>query len=174
MRERPVLCSGADVRGLLDGSLMTLVRRMKPQPFSYAPGPNVHAPKHDGPYFDAYCSEQKTDANPRGMSDRWCWWSPDDRQGPDWIRCPFGQPGCHLWVRETYAELDGRYAIVPLAYRADGEHESEGFFGWKSPVAMPRWASRLTLEVTSVRAVKSPDGVWSWLVRCKRAEAHIA
>jgi hypothetical protein len=27
------------------------------------------------------------------MSKHWCWWSPDNRQGPDWIECPYGVPG---------------------------------------------------------------------------------
>lgn len=61
-------------------------------------------------------------------------------------RCPYGQPGDRLWVREAFCAFD----IGRVHYRADfapGDDESV----WKSPIFMPRWASRLTLEITDVR-----------------------
>lgn len=63
-------------------------------------------------------------------------------------QCPFGQPGDRLWVRETCAiETDLATGDQRVAYRADGDLP----FGWTSPIHMPRWASRLTLEILSVR-----------------------
>lgn len=74
------------------------------------------------------------------------------------IRCPFGQPGDHLWVREAWQKarpdirMDG---TSPVAYMATDAHPATGYgpFGheWKSPLFMPRWASRITLEITGVR-----------------------
>jgi hypothetical protein len=39
-----------------------------------------------------------------------------------------------------------------VIYRADGRHD--GIREWRPPIFMPRWASRITLEVTGVRVEK--------------------
>jgi hypothetical protein len=143
------------VRAVLDGRKTQTRRVMKPQPMPYAGGvhPN-HIAKHPAPYIDAYCSERKTDANPRGMSDLWCWWTEDDRQGPVLGRCPYGKPGDRLWVRETWAKPPCDCSTCSdrhwVNYRAtwNGEPYVER---WRSPIHMPRWASRILLEVVRVR-----------------------
>jgi hypothetical protein len=60
------------------------------------------------------------------------------------------EKGLRLWVRETFAEHfigDGG-----IAYRADGpEWDEECNMRWSSPLFMPRTASRITLEIESVR-----------------------
>lgn len=71
-------------------------------------------------------------------------------------RCPFGEPGTRLWVRETWASVAANgichEADDYIVYRATdpdwSEHEG---WRWRSPIHMPRWASRLTLEITDVR-----------------------
>ncbi|WP_240430218.1 hypothetical protein [Serratia marcescens] len=97
--------------------------------------------------------------------------------------CPFGKVGDRLWVRETWADVnhDGHPAI---AYRADGglraigEDDGEeedpnlekywfaqwyadlisGAEGnWRPSIHMPRWASRITLEITAVRVERLND-----------------
>ena len=70
------------------------------------------------------------------------------------MRCPFGVPGDRLWVRETFAEC-GRQVV----YRADNPDGYPGanFQPWRSPLAMPRHLSRLTLEVESVRVQRLQD-----------------
>lgn len=64
-------------------------------------------------------------------------------------RCPFGQPGDRLWVRETLLtqSLPG-YPPAAL-YRADGHSDEIG--PWTPSVQMPRWASRIDLELVSRR-----------------------
>lgn len=99
--------------------------------------------------------------------------------------CPFGQPGDRLWVRETFASFPStgglrfyRTGVIyhrpndprllpehpyrEVVYRADGEdvtkeHPNGATSKWRSPVAMPRWASRITLEITSVRVERLQD-----------------
>lgn len=105
-------------------------------------------------------------------------------------RCPYGQPGDRLWVRETCRahELtdkeaeDDTYSVVErlglelppygldgVVYLADGsfreiENTREASDEWVKlnayrrqsgavvpAIHMPRWASRITLEVTGVR-----------------------
>jgi hypothetical protein len=108
-------------------------------------------------------------------------WSP---QHDGWVSCPYGRPGDRLWVRETWASLhpttDAATAAahrdrvverpedgerVALWYRADGEMplveqlwaDDEDGIRWRPSVHMPRWASRITLEVTGVRVERLQD-----------------
>jgi hypothetical protein len=63
------------------------------------------------------------------------------------------KPGDRLWVRETwqsqteYDKATGRGATVRFAA---SWHPGPGF-KWRSPIHMPRWASRLTLVVTAAK-----------------------
>jgi len=74
---------------------------------------------------------------------------------------PYGAAGDRLYVRETWCEWASREA----RYRADfkpryGAHERdmpgmiERVEQWKPSIFMPRWASRILLDVTSVRVEK--------------------
>lgn len=84
--------------------------------------------------------------------------------GSDWVRCPYGQPGDRLWVRETWAlhvhamsadrDEDG-----PFVYAADGQRALSMRLSskWTPSIHMPRWASRITLEVTGVRVERLQD-----------------
>lgn len=45
-----------------------------------------------------------------------------------------------------------------LRYRADGEYQNErGTWRWRPSIHMPRWASRILLEVTDVRVERLQD-----------------
>ncbi len=97
------------------------------------------------------------------------WWhgKETERVGV-WQSCPYGQPGDRLWVRETFqgplweegtwdAGTD-YHSPAFCEYRADGgpmpEYVDFGDKlrqGWKPSIHMPRWASRILLEVTDVR-----------------------
>src|SRR5688572_17762651 len=70
------------------------------------------------------------------------------------LRCPYGAPG-GLWVKETfYDEIKGNEHFV--AYRATNAH-GDGGLKWKPAIFMPRWASRITLEITDVRVERLQD-----------------
>lgn len=72
--------------------------------------------------------------------------------------CRYGQPGDTLWVREAWAPMC-READPYAEYRADtndvrpGKRDKNDAEAprWKPAIFMPRWASRLTLEVVAVR-----------------------
>lgn len=65
------------------------------------------------------------------------------------LGCPYGQPGDRLWVRETFCpDYD------PPIYKAD---EDQAKIAWKPSIHMPRWASRITLEITAVRVERLQD-----------------
>ena len=77
---------------------------------------------------------------------------------------PYGQPGDRLWVRETWMDLLGT-GVEPItgrhsryAYRADtpagsygDETRKEYGLKWRPSIFMPRSASRILLEIVSIR-----------------------
>ena len=74
------------------------------------------------------------------------------------IRCPYGQVGDRLWVRETH-NLDLWDERNVIQYKADWlewlDTKPKDFepspIKWRPSIFMPRWASRITLEITEVR-----------------------
>jgi hypothetical protein len=90
-------------------------------------------------------------------------------------RCPYGVVGDRLWVRETHAKFsvgEGLDRSVPqcVAYRAtcdadggfdyvDGRGEAMRLkvTKWTPGIHMPRWASRITLEITDIRLERVQD-----------------
>jgi hypothetical protein len=168
MRERPLPLSASQVLALLEARPMRLRRVLDPQPQPYVQATDdKHPPKHDAPYIDSYCSEPKTAENPRGMSTLWCWWTRDDRQGAFVGKCPYGAPGDRLWIRETFYCDHAEYPDAPvdemkpmLEYRVGHDcrtweagcpcRDDNGASSWRPSTHMPRWASRLTLEIVSV------------------------
>jgi hypothetical protein len=76
---------------------------------------------------------------------------------------PVVQPGDLLWVRENWARVSEFEPIADIGalYRADPMYDgcAPGDFGWKwtPSIHMPRWASRLTLAVTSVKIERLND-----------------
>lgn len=81
-------------------------------------------------------------------------------------RCPYGAPGDRLWVRETFrlpAEYDD---VKPTLVRGDApvwfeattdQQRPEGWGKTRPAIHMPRWVSRLTLEITEVRCERLHD-----------------
>lgn len=87
-----------------------------------------------------------------------------------WLHyCPYGRPGDRLWVREAWrslVEFDKHpprelVETCPLRYEADkactAPGFTEGFGKYRPPMFMPRWASRITLEITGVRVERLQD-----------------
>lgn len=89
-------------------------------------------------------------------------WHCDDPEAR--LACPYGQPGERLWVRERHA-LHNRYRNVWCRYAADDVFcvvPAPTFVdvarpGWRPSIHMPRWASRITLEIVDVRVERLQD-----------------
>ena len=81
----------------------------------------------------------------------------DDDREQVIARCPYGAAGERLWVRECF-NVD--WTDRPI-YRADGGSARAAGYAteprWKPSIHMPRWASRITLEVTDVRVERAQD-----------------
>lgn len=87
----------------------------------------------------------------------WVFWSGDQTNLPEFTRqaypgdegfkCPYGRVGDRLWVRESFI-----YVRPVVVYRADDPPEKlDTPIRWTPSIFMPKWASRITLEITDVR-----------------------
>ena len=150
MRERPILFSAPMVRAILDGR-KTQTRRIV----------------RDG-LVVRETAFGVDDAAAFGLRP----W-PRSAVGP--VECPYGAPGDRLWVRETHAQFavgEGLDRSVPqcVAYRATCD-QNGGFdyvngrgeimrlkvTKWTPAIHMPRWASRITLNVAGIRVERLQD-----------------
>lgn len=75
------------------------------------------------------------------------------------LKCPYDVNGGSLWVRETwyYDSFSGHRAYKASIPNWEAPR-------WKSPVTMPRWASRLNVTVKSVTIEQGDDSGWEWVV----------
>ncbi|HHG5178105.1 TPA: hypothetical protein ACPWJ6_004254 [Pseudomonas aeruginosa] len=73
-------------------------------------------------------------------------------------RCPYGQPGDRLWVREAWAQINVAQAPGEtwVVYR---ECDNRTDYGgpWKPSIHMRRRDSRILLEITAVRVERLQD-----------------
>lgn len=142
VKERPILFSAPMVRALLAGKKTQTRRVVKTQPL----------PCH---------------GFPREANGEWGIYLDRPHAGPykHLGKCPYGQPGDRLWVRETWGQISWSVVIgepkpptIQIVYKA-GPHSfnrdvPHGWLPqnkWRPSIHMPRSASRLTLELTEVR-----------------------
>ncbi|HEO8956303.1 hypothetical protein [Enterobacter hormaechei] len=148
MKERGMIFNGEMVRAILDGRKTQTRRIMKVQP-----KPCNHTNWPD------YSPESQWKSYPNG----WCCavcangTTIDHRHHAKGITCPYGTVGDRIWVRETFSPVPDHEepaGCSALLYAADGN----GPYGkWVPSIHMPRWASRLTLEITGVRVERLRD-----------------
>jgi hypothetical protein len=134
MKERPILFSSEIVRAILEGRKTQTRRVIKGEPNNIRWSPIQIGNRVEG-------------------------W--EDNHGKPY-NCPYGIPGDRLWVRETWA-----VAPIAIHYRADNNFmsladeprllEYESTKGWRPSIFMPRWASRILLEITNIRAERLQD-----------------
>ncbi len=73
------------------------------------------------------------------------------------IHCPFGVVGDRIWVRETWARYNIDQNSHDIAYRATTPADWPEEGRWRPSIHMPRWASRIMLEITDVRVERLQD-----------------
>jgi len=151
-KERPILFSGPMVRAILQGRKTQTRRIVKGDPATVIS--NIRTPQE------------------KLIVPEW-WFS----------HCPYGKPGDRLWVRETFrlpvvfdkqspravgekcVDAGYRKPWAPVRYEADGDdkflemlHDFGGEWGkTRVSIHIPRWLSRITLEITGVRVERLQD-----------------
>jgi hypothetical protein len=142
VKERPILFSGPMVRAILNGS-KTQTRRAVKMPTNW--DCIVYADWGDG--FWPYRSDD-------GESPFY-----DNNEVP--LNCPYGQPGDRLWVRETFCLDDNGHDEWPIFHADEAALPTRPATRkparWTPSIHMPRWASRIQLEVVSVRVQRLQD-----------------
>lgn len=161
MKEHPIIFSAPMVRAILEDR-KTQTRRVCKQAIDPLGGEFAGAVHLDGSNYG------------------WIAWFPGKNITPEFTKkaypgdegfhCPYGKPCDRLWVRETWArrkQLDGitltsNYITWPTWYKADGASLGVGCLGdvcgkWRTSIHMPRWASRITLEITNIRVERVQD-----------------
>lgn len=142
MKERPILFSGPMVRAILEGRKTQTRRLVKPQPSyvidfqcrTYQPAlVDRHGEMYPGPEVFGFYNEEH-----------------------GW-KCPYGAPGDRLWVRETWAPMLGGGIVYAADYSPERLKEKDGHGFWKPSIFCRREASRLTLEIVSVRVERLQD-----------------
>jgi len=135
VNEHPILFSGPMVRAILEGR-KTMTRRVVSLP-------------------DWFCEEYAAHGASEIASE---------------MDCPYGAPGDRLWVRETWASFGSSASITPpVSLRCQIRYDADNSCQWRDvpegakgvrhnasfrlrpSIHMPRWASRLTLEIAAVR-----------------------
>jgi hypothetical protein len=149
MNEKPIPVKEHGVRAILSGTKTQDRRLVKPQPEA----------QHDGePYWHV------------GGYRVWSYRPPSAvplRAGGNPLPCPYGAPGTKLWVREAWRtppsldhrpprDIDPNLAAC-VRYEAEGPPTTLLWGKLRPGMFMPRWASRITLEVVSVRVERLQD-----------------
>ena len=138
MKERPILFSAPMVRAILDGRKTVTRRIFKPDRMTW---------DANGRYttYAMRGGELSTTGSGPFKPSSWLHY------------CPYGQPGeDRLYVRETWAAPHAYDHLPPRLIPQDARihyaaTEDRGGLLWRPSIHMPRWASRITLEVTGVR-----------------------
>jgi hypothetical protein len=132
MKERPIIFSAESVRAILEGRKTQTRRVLK------------GSTEFNGPYNPNYLRIHQHEDG--------------------WKRiCPLGVIGDRLWVRESHRLLACACSETcrvkeHVFYEADQSgYEGASMERLRSPIHMPRWASRLTLEITDVRVQHLQD-----------------
>ena len=155
MKERPILFSGAMVRAILAGNKTQTRRALKIQPLDVLP--------MNGDLTGKEWIGLKQKDPPKGLM----------------FKCKYGEPGDRLWVRETHylfgqwgkngVSKSGKQKWKFVTYREQGAKYQEEppasvcklkeHIGWfKRPsIHMPRWASRINLEIIGIRVERLQD-----------------
>ena len=140
MKERGILFSDAMVRAILAGKKTQTRRAMRTNHVGY----------HSFAMWDGAVGRR---AMMRCLND------PGIATGSRELRSvfcennPYGVPGDRLWVRECWNAPPGSDSPGEVAYRADQHHDDSAT--WRPSLLMPRWASRIALEVTGVRVERA-------------------
>lgn len=140
MKERGMIFNGEMVLALLDGRKTQTRRPIK------------------------WKQTRFTEIGEREDGSKWPWSEDVEHACDFWHPCPFGAVGDRIWVRETFAALESgsyeqvkpqeghcqdlRYAATDRLAKSDADIRG---YKWVPSIHMPRWASRILLEITDVR-----------------------
>jgi hypothetical protein len=131
-KERPIIFSAESVRAILEGRKTQTRRIVKPQPSFITEANLVFTGSEE--LFLAHCPE-----------------------GNRLVKCPYGETGDHLWVRESWFAYPSGIVLDEYCVFYKASDDGLSAFKWRSPIHMPRWASRIALAITDIRVERVQD-----------------
>lgn len=162
MNERSIVLNEVAVRAVLKGSKTQMRVAIKPQPYIDGSGNFCWNGSNFGQNERGLpCSHTLASQYPSSKTKR--------------VFCPFGKVGDRLWVRETWQLHSRATDVGTLVYRASRQNSWTEMHqlipaeltlgvqpkpfqeGWRRSTHMPRWASRIKLEITGVRVERLHD-----------------
>ncbi len=165
MKERPILFSAPMVRSIMDGKKSQTRRAIQFQP-----------PSDE---FKLSRLMDTTDSDKRKHIGKLHWVKIDGvniaDETIDYFNCPHGIPGDRLWVKETwqgplfYDEIpedwnsekykNPKYCHYRASFHSCDFIDADDNYveRWAPSIFMPRWASRILLEITNVRVERLND-----------------
>lgn len=149
MRERGMTFNAEMVRAILEGRKTQTRRIIKPQP---------ELTERSGFSWKGYVYGSASDAR-------------ETNRNFAHVACPFGKIGDRIWVRETFRVMGCATDVARLMYKASernsftestrtvpvGTCTKQPSQSWTPSIHMPRWASRIVLEITDVRVERLND-----------------
>ncbi|WP_420854335.1 hypothetical protein [Rosenbergiella australiborealis] len=150
MKERGIIFNGEMVRAILDGRKTQTRRILSPRQLKM-----IDTASSIGECDPLDCGLQ--DGNSQSYYREWC---------------PFGKVGDRLWVREAFRVHSRATDVATLAYKASEQQswtqqvarvqielctKQVSPEAWTPSIHMPRWASRITLEITDIRVERLND-----------------
>lgn len=178
MKEHSLIFSGESVRAILDGRKVMTRRIVTPHNIRFVGMKGVRKPSPEmlaQAFTDVEAMRQFGPGMFTWQGKAYEYQAP--AQKTSWVAEPIWQPGDRIWVKEAWADTNGESGPM-ISYRASGDRfltdecypvdysrypncqftmwcgdlrRGEDGHAWRSPLFMPRWASRITLEVVEVR-----------------------
>jgi hypothetical protein len=177
MKERPILFSAPMVRAILDGSNTQTRLVVKPKISETMEWFGGKSDADDDRELDELLGQRNEEKGLR------VWCSDYPEEGSEVIRCPYGQPGDRLWVRQEHyrfghweavpgvrtkggrqkwkfvEDIDQTLYDAPELYRKGRHHKDPATPAWHKRLArfMPRALSVINLEVVGIRVERLQD-----------------
>jgi hypothetical protein len=168
MTERPIIFNDEMVRAILDGKKTQTRRVIKPQPSKRSN--HIWANENQFAFCEwthdkgAKCEEDSVIKSPYGVPGDRLWvrevfalessqevsYDPPHKDGRPLLEVDGGFEHGTWWEQPHYQATD---EIPDLCY----DDKDEPFCRWSSPIYMPRWASRILLEIEEVRVERVQD-----------------
>jgi len=164
IKERPIVFTEESVRAILAGRKTQTRRVIKPVPDGVGNKKGILTPfvYKEVEIFNKNFQLEKLTHHPK-----------NGQRLIKEIKCPYGIPGDRLWIKEPWrteeleSGLDGArfradnyFQVIKNTMEAseawaDAHHKGNGL--WRSSRFMPRWASRVLLEVANIRVQRVQD-----------------
>jgi len=146
MKFIPILFSTEMVQAILDGRKTMTRRILKPEPYLPFKKSKIDFVKGFG-----FCVRHQISKNP------------DRFECTSKIKCPYGQVGDILWVRETFnsdysfKNSKGKPVAPGILYKATTENLPSKSDKWKPSLFMPKEACRIFLKINNIRVERLHD-----------------